>query len=167
MADEILSLRYRSESAQAEIKKISKEVIDQCEEIINLCNERKNTFGEPKNEGARAEAFEMCFARARKIDSLSQNALDRVVRIYNAVLRFNELCIFSKADSEFFSQSTTIGNAFEDLFEREIGASLGGILDGLDLDDNGACIKMNLVISNAQNIANSVSKATKFYFPEE
>ena len=51
--------------------------------------------------------------------------------------------------------------------EKDIQNALNNIVSGLNIDNDGDKIDAKVVISGIKQIANSVSKATKFYFNED
>ena len=172
-------LKRRCDESLKKLKKISIELIGECEQIISVCNDRKNMFGSSKDEKARAETLDLCVKKLKAINALSQSALDSVLTIYTSVMKFNELGStphstkttgYSSEDiisySYFFTLANKIGNVFEDLFESDLPKLLNGIVEGLDLDNNGTRINMNSVIANTKSITNSVSKATNYYLKE-
>ena len=170
MTNEIVTLKQKCENSKNDLERLSVKTVALCEDIINVCNERKNMFGEAMNDGAKAEVVSICYSRIKEIDSLSKNALENVLTIYNSVMKFSEIrntAAVSFNNVYFFSLIGELGGAFERIFEREIPSMLNDIIKGLDLDNNGVSVDMHLVISSAAKIAISVSKATKFYFSEE
>ena len=165
MKDNIVNvLKNRCEESIKNIKKASIGIIGHCEQIISVCNDRKNMFGALRDEKARTETIDLCFKSLQSINELSKNALDSVLAIYSSIMRLNELGSipryeinpgYSSIDaitySYFFTLANEIGNVFEDIFESDVHKSLNGIVEGLDLDNNGACINMSLIIKNSKN----------------
>ena len=176
---DVTILKVKCEKSIKQLKEISLGGMAECEQIIRVCDERMNMFGAPKDERSRAEAVDICFKKLKKINELTQNALDAVLIIYSSVLKYNELAstppykktgTYSSADifssSYFFALANEIGNVFEDLFESDVPSLINCIIEGLDLDNDGADINMSTVASSSRNIANSVSKATNYYLKE-
>lgn len=170
MTNEIVTLKQKCQNAKNDLEKLSGRTVMICEDIINVCNSRKNMFGDAMNDSAKAEVVSICYSRIKEINSLSKNALEDILTIYNSVMRFSEIRNTSSVEFNnvyFFSLIGELGGAFEGIYEREIPSMLNDMIKGLDLDNNGANVNMHLVISSAAKIAIFVSKATKFYFSEE
>ena len=180
MANDIIILKHKCEHAEKELKAISVNIVALCEKMLSACNEWTTAFGEPKNEKAKSEIIDLCVKGIKQLNSLSESALDQINVIYQSVMKFNEFGstpyfkksgVYSSADiftnSYFFTLANEIGNIFEDLFEKDIPNALNDVLNGLDIDKDGASLKISVVISNVKKIANYVSKATKFYFNED
>lgn len=180
MANDIIVLRDRCENAENELKAMATKIIVLCEKMISECNERATTFGEPKNEKAKSEMIDLCVKYVQEINLLSDAALEQINVIYLSVIKYNEFGstplykqtgTYSRFDiltySYFFSLAKEIGNVFEDLFEKYIPITLNDILNGLDIDNDGAALKISVIVTSTKKITNSVSKATKFYFNED
>lgn len=180
MVNDIIVLRDRCECAENKLKAISVKTVTLCEKILSVCNERTTAFGDPKNEKAKSEIIDICVKCIKEINSFSEHALEQINIIYRSVIKYNELgstplykksSTYSSADiftySYFFTLANEIGNVFEDIYEKDIPNAINEVLNGLDIDGNGTYLKMSVVTSSVKKIANTVLKATKFYFNED
>jgi len=180
MINDIIVLRDRCKRAENELKAIGVKTVTLCEKILSVCNERTTAFGDPKNEKAKSEIIDICVKCIKEINSLLEVALEQINIIYQSVIKYNELGstplykksgTYSSADiftySYFFTLANEIGNVFEDIFEKNIPDAINEVLNGLDFDKDSTYLKMSAVTSSTKKIANTVSKATKFYFNED
>ena len=162
MTNDIIILKNNCDAAIADLSTISRKVISLCNKMLDACSVRTTAFGEPKNDKAKCEIVETCVKYIKQINALSDEALGCVGIIYRSIIKYNELW-----NTPYFSLANEIGNVFEDLYEKDVPQALNDALTALDIDNDGAQIKVNSVTLSVKKIANSVSKATKFYFNED
>ena len=180
MANEIIILKNRCEKAEVELKALSTSIVILCEKTLSLCKEQTDIFGEPKNEKSKSEIIDRCIKFANQINSFSNSALYQINIIYQSILKYSEYGstpLYKRSGAKlssdiftysyFFTLANEIGNVFEDIFEKDIPSAINEALKGLDIDRDGANLKMSTVTSSIRKIANTVSKATKFYFNED
>lgn len=180
MANDILILKNKCDTARKDLSTISHNIISMCEKILDACLSKTNSFGEPNSEMAKSEIINISVKCIKEINTLLDSALECVNVIYRSMIKYNELGStpiykssrdYSSEDifahSYFFSLANEIGNVFEDLYEKEVPKVLNEALNGLDIDNDGAQIKVSVITASIKKIAASVSKATKFYFSED
>ena len=180
MANDIILLKNTCEQAENELKALSMQLLALCEKTLNKCSARINSFGEIKGKTDGAEMIDICARYIKEANSIYDSALNCINVIYCSVIRYNELgstplyksaSTYSPTDiftySFFFTLANEIGNVFEDVYEKDIQNALNNIVSGLNIDNDGDKIDAKVVISGIKQIANFVSKATKFYFNED
>lgn len=180
MANEIIILKNRCEKAENELKALSASIVSLCEKTLSVCKRETDIFGELKNEKSKSDIIEHCVTFAKEINSFSNSALDQINIIYQSILKYSEYGstpLYKRSGAKlssdiftysyFFTLANEIGNVFEDIFEKDIPDASNEVLNGLDIDRDGAHLRMSIVISSIRKIANTVSKATKFYFNED